>query len=86
MGTRDRQAKSLAFSQQAEFQGWATLGERPDLHALPPAPLTVRYLRVPADAQFIKALMRGIFLAIWAEAAEPLGRVAQMNCAAPGEV
>jgi hypothetical protein len=67
-------------------KGWRRLGERPDPHALPPAPLAVGYLRIPADAQFIKALMRGILPAIWAKAAEPFGPVAQMNCAAPGEV
>jgi hypothetical protein len=46
----------------------------------------VGYLCVPADAQFIKALMRGLLPAIWAKAAEPFGTVAQMNCAAAGEV
>ena len=55
------------------------LRERPDPHALPPAPLAVGYLCVPADAQFIKALMRGLLPAIWAKAAEPFGTVAQMN-------
>jgi hypothetical protein len=44
------------------------------------------YLCVPAEAQFIKALMRRILSAIWAKAAEPVGRLAQMDCAAPGEV
>jgi hypothetical protein len=53
---------------------------------MPPAPLAVGYLCIPADAQFIKALMRGILPAIWAKAAEPFGPVAQVNCAAPGEV
>src|SRR5580692_11142458 len=62
------------------------LRERPDPHALPPAPLAVGYLCVPADAQFIKALMRGILPAFWAKAVEPFAPVAQMNCAASGEV
>jgi hypothetical protein len=62
------------------------LRERPDPHALPPAPLAVGYLCVPADAQFIKALVRGLLPAIWAKAAEPFGTVAQMNCAASDEV
>jgi hypothetical protein len=83
---RDSRIILLAFSQQAEIRDWRRLGERPDPHALPPAPLAVGYLCVPADAQFIKALMRGLLPAIWAKAAEPFGTVAQMNCAAPGEV
>jgi hypothetical protein len=78
--------KSLALSRRAEIQGWRRLDERPDPHALPPAPLAVGYLCVPADAQFIKALMRGILPAFWAKAVEPFAPVALTNCAAPGEV
>src|SRR3984893_12442976 len=78
--------KSLALSRRAEIQGWRRLDERPDRHALPPAPLAVGYLCVPADAQFIKALMRGILPAFWAKAVEPFAPVALTNCAAPGEL
>jgi hypothetical protein len=40
-------------------------------------------LCVPADAQFIKALMRSILPAILAKAVESFGPFRQMNCAAP---
>jgi hypothetical protein len=43
-------------------------------------------LGIPAGAEFIKALMHGILLAVWAKAAESLGFVVQKNFAAPGEV
>ena len=61
----------------------AWLGERPDPHALAPALPAVRYLCVPAKAQLIKALMRGILLAIRTKATELLGSVVQkeLRCA-----
>ena len=77
---------SRRHNRLAENYTRGRLRERPDPHALPPAPLAVGYLCVPADAQFIKALMRGLLPAIWAKAAEPFGTVTQMNCAASGKV
>jgi hypothetical protein len=45
-----------------------------------------RYLDVPAEAELIKTLMRGILPAIWAEPAELLGSVERKKFTAPGEV
>jgi hypothetical protein len=53
---------------------------------LPAAALAAAYLGIPAGAELVKALMRGILPAIRAEAAEPLGSVAVKSCAAPSEV
>jgi hypothetical protein len=53
---------------------------------LPSAVAAVAYLGIPARADLIKALMRGILPAIWAEAAEPLGSVAGKSFAAPSQV
>jgi hypothetical protein len=61
-------------------------GKRPNAHALPSAVAAAAYLGVPAGADLIEALMRGILLAIWAEAAEPLGSVAGKSFAAPNGV
>src|SRR5258706_10578778 len=82
----DRAFDLVTAGQLVDDVGWRRLDERPDPHALPPAPLAVGYLCVPADAQFIKALMRGILPAFWAKAVEPFAPVALTNCAAPGEV
>jgi len=43
-------------------------------------------LGIPTGAEFIKSLMHGILLAVWAKAAETLAFVVQQNFAAPGEV
>src|SRR5262249_14559698 len=61
-------------------------GQRPNLHALPRALPATGYLGIPAGAEFIKALVHGILLAVWAKAAGSLGFVVQKNFAAPGEV
>ena len=46
----------------------------------------VRYLCVPAEAQLIIALMRGILPAILAKTTKLLGSVVQKNFVAPGEI
>ena len=84
------------MGRQSRFPGVVLLGpglgryspaaKSPYFHVLPPAEPAAAYLGIPAGAELIKALMRGILPAIWAKAAEPFGPVAQMNCAAPGEV
>ena len=61
-------------------------GKRPNPHALIPTLPATGYLRVPAGAEFIKALMPGILFAIWAKASEALGSVMKKNFAAPSEV
>src|SRR5580692_2931052 len=61
-------------------------GKRPNAHALPTAAPAAADLGIPAGAELIKALMRGILPAISAEAAEPLGSVAGKRCAAPSDV
>src|SRR5438445_9749045 len=61
-------------------------GESPYFHALAPAALAATYLGIPAGAELIKALMRGILPAIGTEAAEPLGWVAQKNFTARSAV
>src|SRR6516225_1442756 len=61
-------------------------GKRPNFHALPSAATAEAYLGIPAGAELIKALMRGILAAISAEAAEPLGSVARESGVAPSDV
>jgi hypothetical protein len=51
-----------------------------------PALAAAAYLRIPAGAEFIETLMRGILAAVSAEAAESLRSVVQQNFAAPGKV
>jgi hypothetical protein len=51
--------------------------ERPHPHAFSPAIPATAYLGIPADSEFIKAVMRGILATISAEAEESLGSVAQ---------
>jgi hypothetical protein len=62
------------------------LSKRPNPHALSPAILAAVYLGIPADAELIRALMRGILTAISAKSVEPLGLDARQNFAVPGEV
>jgi len=62
------------------------LGKRPNLHALPPAIPAMVYLGIPADAELIKAVMRGILTAICAKSAEPLRVLDRRNLPAPSEV
>ena len=51
-----------------------------------PALPAVRYLCAPAEAQLIKALMRGILPAIRAKTTRLLGSVVQKNFVAHGEI
>jgi hypothetical protein len=84
------------MGRQSRFPGVVLLGpglgryspaaKSPYFHVLPPAEPAAAYLGIPAGAELIKALMRGILPAISAEAAEPLGWVTQKNFAAPSVV
>ena len=65
---------------------YSRLGKRPNPHALSSAIPAEIHLGIPADAELIKALMRGIFTAISAKSMEPLGVAACWNFGAPGEV
>src|SRR5215472_7572330 len=64
----------------------SALGKRPNPHALPPAIPAMVYLGIPADAELIKAVMRGILTAICAKSAEPLRVLDRRNLPAPSEV
>src|SRR6516162_8707759 len=61
-------------------------GKRPDPDALFPTAPAAADLRIPSGAELIKALMRGIFLAIMAEAPEPIGSIVRRSLAAPSEL
>jgi hypothetical protein len=64
----------------------APLGKRPNPHPLVAAILATEYLGIPADTEFIKALMRGLLTAISAKSAESLPVVARRYFASPSEV
>ena len=57
------------FVAAAEAVLYSPPGKRPNGHALPSAVPAAAYLGIPAGTELIKALMRGILPAIWAEAA-----------------
>ena len=65
---------------------YSPAAKSPYFHVLPPAEPAATYLGIPAGAELIKALMRGILAAISAEAAEPLGWIVQNNFAASSVV
>jgi hypothetical protein len=62
--------------------GVSPTGKRPDLDALSPTAPAAADLGIPAEAELIKALMRGVFAAIPAEAAEPIGAIVRRRRAA----
>jgi hypothetical protein len=62
------------------------LGKGPNPHALPAAISAAVYLGIPADAEFIKAFVRGIIIAISAKTTDPFSVNLRRNLTAPGEV
>src|SRR5271169_318588 len=56
---------------------------RPNCHAFSPTLPATAYLGIPAGPELVRPLVRGVLAAIQAEAAEPLGPIAQKNFVAP---